>query len=66
MSKPVWRKASRSGTGGVGGQDCVEVAALADRRGIRDSKAREAGHLALTPGSFARLIACAKRGELDL
>ncbi|MES9603217.1 DUF397 domain-containing protein [Actinomadura sp. NPDC000929] len=44
-----WRKSSLSGTGGVGGQDCVEVAALAEGRGIRDSKAPDTGHLILSP-----------------
>ncbi|MEU9017449.1 DUF397 domain-containing protein [Actinomadura sp. NPDC048394] len=64
MSEPVWRKSSRSGSGAGGGQDCVEVAALANGRGIRDSKAPEAGHLTLSPDDFTRLIAHAKRGGL--
>ncbi|MFB4301334.1 DUF397 domain-containing protein [Actinomadura sp. NTSP31] len=63
MGKSVWRKSSRSST--TGGE-CVEVAALADRRGIRDSKAPEAGHLTLTPGSFSQLIARVKRGDLNI
>jgi hypothetical protein len=58
-----WRKASRSN---ASGNECVEVAALADRRGIRDSKAPEAGHLTLNPEQFAQLIARAKRGDLNL
>ncbi|MFB4301335.1 DUF397 domain-containing protein [Actinomadura sp. NTSP31] len=66
VSKPVWRKSSRSGSGAGGGQDCVEVAALAEGRGIRDSKAPEAGHLTLTPGSFSQLIACVKRDDLNI
>jgi Domain of unknown function (DUF397) len=66
VSEPIWRKSSRSGTGGAGGQDCVEVAALAEGRGIRDSKAPEAGHLTLTPDSFAHLITRAKRGDLNI
>jgi hypothetical protein len=57
-----WRKASRSN---ASGNECVEVAALAEGRGIRDSKAPEAGHLTLTPDSFAHLIARAKRGDLN-
>ena len=64
MSQSVWRKSSRSGTGGAGGEECVEVAALAEGRGIRDSKAPEAGHLTLSPDDFARLIAHVKRGGL--
>ncbi|WP_433466093.1 DUF397 domain-containing protein [Spirillospora sp. CA-128828] len=65
MSERIWRKSSRSGTGGAGGQDCVEVAALAEGCGIRDSKAPDAGHLTLSPESFTRLVARVKRGELN-
>lgn len=66
MNPPVWHKSSRSGSGAGGGQDCVEVAALAEGCGIRDSKSPGAGHLTLSSGSFARLIAAVKRGELHL
>lgn len=66
MSQPTWRKSSRSGSGQGGGQECVEVAAFGGNRGIRDSKAPEAGHLALLPESFADLLARVKRGELDI
>lgn len=62
----TWRKSSRSGSGADGGQDCVEVAALAKVRGIRDSKAPDAGYLALSPESFAQLITRVKRGDLDI
>lgn len=65
MSDLVWRKSSRSGTGGVGGQDCVEVTALPGGHGIRDSKAPEAGHLTLSAESFARLVAAVKAGNLN-
>ncbi|MDL4818422.1 DUF397 domain-containing protein [Actinomadura opuntiae] len=58
-----WRKASRSN---ASGNECVEVAALTDGRGIRDSKAAEAGHLTLTPADFSQLIARLKRGDLNL
>jgi len=60
---PTWRKASRSST--TGGE-CVEVAALAEGRGIRDSKAPGAGHLTLSPEGFSQLITAVKRGELNL
>lgn len=60
---PTWRKASRSST--TGG-DCVEIAFLTDGRGIRDSKAPEAGHLTLSPDTFAQLINRAKRGDLNI
>ncbi|MFA1549228.1 DUF397 domain-containing protein [Actinomadura chokoriensis] len=66
MSERVWRKSSRSGTGGAGGQDCVEVAALAEGHGVRDSKAPDNGHLTLSPASFAQLVTRVKRGDLDL
>ncbi|SNS23423.1 DUF397 domain-containing protein [Actinomadura mexicana] len=58
-----WRKASRSN---ASGNECVEVAALAEGRGIRDSKAPETGHLTLTSTSFAQLITRVKGGDLDL
>ena len=58
-----WRKASRSN---ASGNECVEVAALAEGRGIRDSKAPEAGHLTLSPEDFIQLIVHAKHGDLDL
>lgn len=58
-----WRKATRSN---ASGNECVEVAALTEGRGIRDSKAPEAGHLLLSPGNFARLIIRMKRGELNI
>ncbi|MEV3920863.1 DUF397 domain-containing protein [Actinomadura coerulea] len=58
-----WRKASRSN---ASGNECVEVAALAEGRGIRDSKAPDAGYLALTPTSFTQLVTRVKRGDLDL
>lgn len=66
MNPPVWRKASRSGSGGDGGEECVEIAALAGGRGIRDSKDPGAGHLTLSVESFAQLVTAVKRGELHL
>ncbi|MGI5324191.1 DUF397 domain-containing protein [Actinomadura nitritigenes] len=58
-----WRKASRSNTSG---NECVEVAALVEGRGIRDSKAPDAGHLTLSPDGFAQLIDRVKRGDLNI
>lgn len=66
MSEPIWRKSTRSGTGGAGGEECVEVASLAEGQGIRDSKAPDAGHLTLSPDDFAQLINHVKRGDLNL
>lgn len=57
----TWRKSSRSDE--TGGQ-CVELAALPHAIGIRDSKAPDAGHLALTPRAFADLLTHAKQDEL--
>ncbi|MEU9017450.1 DUF397 domain-containing protein [Actinomadura sp. NPDC048394] len=66
MNEPIWRKSTRSGTGGAGGEECVEVAALAEGRGIRDSKAPEAGHLTLSADDFTQLIDRVKRGDLNI
>jgi hypothetical protein len=57
----TWRRSSHSDeTGG----HCVEPAALPHAVAIRDSKAPESGHLALTPDAFAARVARAKRGSL--
>ncbi|MFB4306593.1 DUF397 domain-containing protein [Actinomadura sp. GTD37] len=56
----VWRKSSRSNTQG---DECVEVALLEGRVGLRDSKAPEAGHLTMVPEAFAALLAHVKRDE---
>ncbi|MGI5324033.1 DUF397 domain-containing protein [Actinomadura nitritigenes] len=50
----AWRKSSYS-TEGTSAQ-CVEVAALSDGIGMRDSKNPEGGHLALAPERFAALV----------
>ncbi|MWA04560.1 DUF397 domain-containing protein [Actinomadura sp. LD22] len=63
MSLPAWRKSSRSGTQQGA---CVEVSQLTSGVGVRDSKNPQLGHLTLAPGTFADLIARAKRNELDL
>ncbi|MFC5752157.1 DUF397 domain-containing protein [Actinomadura rugatobispora] len=60
-----WRKASYSGT--TGGGDCVELAALAEGVGMRDSKDPQDGrHVAIELKSFADLVARIKTGQLDL
>jgi hypothetical protein len=66
LSGCIWRKSRQSGTGGAGGQDCEEIPALDQGRGIRDSKAPDAGHLTLSPESFTHLITRVKRGDLAL
>lgn len=39
----VWRKSTRSGTGG--GDNCVELALVDGTVGVRDSKNRDGSHL---------------------
>ncbi|NKZ06618.1 DUF397 domain-containing protein [Actinomadura latina] len=58
-----WRKSSRSN---ASGEECVELAALPDGCGIRDSKAPGIGHLTLTAEDFARLLTDVKQGNLNL
>ncbi|NVI90358.1 DUF397 domain-containing protein [Actinomadura sp. BRA 177] len=55
-----WRKSSRSN---ASGEECVEVAALPDGRGIRDSKAPDAGHLTLTTTGFTQLLTHIKQDQ---
>ncbi|GAA0282685.1 DUF397 domain-containing protein [Actinomadura nitritigenes] len=63
MKVAPWRKSSHS-SGGTSGE-CVELKDLGSAVGVRDSKAPEAGHLALTPGAFADLVARVKQGDLS-
>jgi Domain of unknown function (DUF397) len=63
VTSPQWRKSSRSSDGTSG--QCVEVAQLDGTIGLRDSKDPDSGHLSLSIGSFAGLVARAKRNELD-
>ncbi|WP_067456269.1 DUF397 domain-containing protein [Actinomadura macra] len=62
----TWRKSSYSGGGGSGGQECVEVAAISRRVGIRDSMDTDGPALALSPASFRALIRDVKAGSHDL
>lgn len=48
----AWRKSSHSG----GGNDCVEVALLAERVGVRDSKDPEGGLLNVSPAVWQGLL----------
>ncbi|MEU9019947.1 DUF397 domain-containing protein [Actinomadura sp. NPDC048394] len=55
MTTPVhWRKSTYSG---ANEGECVEVADLHGRIGIRDSKDPAARHLAITRRDFAALLA---------
>lgn len=62
----TWRKATRSGGGGSGGQECVEAARLYDGVGLRDSKDPDARHLTVSPGAFGALLGRIRAGDLDL
>ncbi|WP_339154470.1 DUF397 domain-containing protein [Actinomadura luteofluorescens] len=59
-TSPRWRKSSYSG-GNEG--NCVEVAELNGRIGVRDSKNPAAGHLTLTRQAFITLLQRAPRGR---
>lgn len=57
-----WRKSSRSnGTG-----ECVEVAITPIVVGVRDTKNRDGGLLAISPAAWAAFLASVKTGEIDL
>ncbi|TDC79427.1 DUF397 domain-containing protein [Actinomadura sp. 7K507] len=60
----TWRKSSHSG-GATTQSDCVEIARLIGTVGVRDSKAPDAGHLALTPAAFTELLTRVKQRNLD-
>ncbi|MGW9214068.1 DUF397 domain-containing protein [Embleya sp. NPDC055664] len=47
-----WRKSTYSG----GNSDCVEAAGLLDQVGVRDTKDRRIGHLAIPAGSWNSLV----------
>ncbi|TDC68229.1 DUF397 domain-containing protein [Actinomadura sp. GC306] len=49
----AWRKSSRSTNQGG---ECVEVAALPDAIGVRDSKNPQVGHVVLSREGFATLV----------
>lgn len=62
MTGATWRKSSRSG--GNGG-NCVEIGFAGDARGIRDTKDRSYGTLAVDADTFADFVAAVKTGRLD-
>jgi hypothetical protein len=62
----TWRKSSRSGGGGSGGQECVEAARLPDGFGLKDSKNPDADYLIVSPCAFGDLLGRIRAGELDL
>lgn len=50
----IWRKSSYSSNNDVG--ECVEVAALVDSFGVRDSKDVRRGHLNVPPAAWDELL----------
>jgi hypothetical protein len=58
-----WRKSSHSY---VEENSCVEVAGMASGIGVRDSKAPQAGHLALDISDWRNMLETIKTGRLDL
>ncbi|GGT94534.1 DUF397 domain-containing protein [Actinomadura citrea] len=60
----AWRKSSYSG--GATDEACVEMAALPDGVGVRDSKDPEGGRLTVSGDVFGGLLQRIKEGALDL
>ncbi|MFI0942488.1 DUF397 domain-containing protein [Streptomyces sp. NPDC021020] len=63
LSDAVWRKSSYSG-GDSGGGECVEVAGLAGRTAVRDSKDAEGPALVFPAASWAAFVADVKAGHI--
>jgi hypothetical protein len=70
MNKPQvntsaqWKKSSRSN--GNGGNNCVEVALLADGAAVRHSKDPTGPALVFTTAEWAAFVGGAKDGEFDI
>jgi hypothetical protein len=63
LSRAIWHKATRSGTGNGG---CVEIAGnLPGVTAIRDSKRPEDGAHVVDRAAFAAFLADAKTGRYD-
>ena len=56
-----WRKGDGSGDG-----NCVEVAAVPEAVGVRDSKDRQGPVLAFTPDAWGSFVDELRRGSFDL
>ncbi|TMQ90845.1 DUF397 domain-containing protein [Actinomadura soli] len=60
-----WRKSSRSGMGDTAG-DCVELASLDGKIGVRDSKNPHNGHLTVGRDTLRHLVRQIKADKLNL
>lgn len=60
LSRAGWRRSSHSG--GDNGSQCVEVAVLAGRAAVRDSKNTAAVVLDFPMGTLAAFVGAAKQG----
>jgi hypothetical protein len=63
LSGAVWRRSSHSG--GDNGSQCVEVAMLAGRAALRDSKIPAASALVFPVGTVTAFLAAAGAGQWD-
>lgn len=62
-STPAWRKSTYSGDPSIG--TCVELAAIGDARGIRDSKNPDGPNLSVSVRSLRGLITSIKSNDID-
>lgn len=62
LTRAAWYKSTRSSGNG----NCVEVAAVDDVVGVRDSKDRSGPVLVFTASEWRAFVAGAKDGEFDL
>lgn len=62
----LWRKSSRSGNGGSGSGNCVEVAFGENVVAARDSKAPDDGALILSAARWSSFLTDLRTGRYDL
>ncbi|PRW61699.1 DUF397 domain-containing protein [Actinopolyspora mortivallis] len=61
LSQARWRKSTRSNGGG----QCLEVGYVSEVVGIRDTKDRHGGTLAVDRATWASFVRTIKQGHLD-
>ncbi|WP_019854624.1 DUF397 domain-containing protein [Actinopolyspora mortivallis] len=61
----AWRKSSRSGSGGPGGGNCVEVAFGPGITAVRDSKTPHDGTLTIPSGTWTTFLTALRTGRYD-